>query len=182
MEDMNVLLVDAKDLEIGVEEKLRAHKNHGMLHRAVSVLVFRVSNGRKETLIQKRSSSKILWPGFWTNTVCTHPQKNESYKEAGARRLHEEMGILASSDAFIYGFQFEYQAQFSPEFAEHELDTVLFLSWDGTFYLNPKEADDSVWIEWEELLRDIQIHSALYTPWFRQIAVDKKTREFVKTL
>jgi isopentenyl-diphosphate Delta-isomerase len=182
MEDTQVILVDVNDTDVGVLEKLRAHAGVGILHRAVSVLVFRGSKGQKEILLQKRSSTKTLWPGFWTNTVCTHPQKNESYKEAGARRLREEMGIIVSPDTLAYGFQFEYQAKFSPEFAEHELDTVLFLSWDGDFHPNPKEADDSTWVVWDELLRDIQIHPSLYTPWFRQIVVSEKTRTFVKTV
>jgi isopentenyl-diphosphate delta-isomerase len=182
MNDTHVILVDSKDTEIGVEEKVRAHTGNGMLHRAVSILIFRTSKGHIETLLQKRSKDKLLWPGFWTNIICTHPRKGESYKETGARRLNEEMGIRVSPDSLIYGFQFEYQAQFSPEFAEHELDTVLFLSWDGTYKPDRKEVEDSKWISWEALMKEFQMHPHMYTPWFQQIAKDKKTEEYIQTI
>lgn len=182
MDNPYVILVDSEDNPIGVEEKSRAHKGSGLLHRAVSVCVFRISQGRKETLLQKRSTKKSLWPGFWTNTVCTHPFENESYNDAGARRLYEEMGIRVSPDAFIYGFRFEYHAQFSDTFSEHELDTVLFLLWDGAPKPDPKEADDAKWIAWDELMKEIQAHPTTYTPWFREIVENKQTKNYIKRL
>jgi isopentenyl-diphosphate Delta-isomerase len=182
MDNPFVILVDSEDNRIGVEEKIRAHRDLGMLHRAVSVLVFRTSNGHMETLLQKRSDKKPLWPGFWTNTVCTHPFENESYNDAGARRLYEEMGIKAPAKDFVYGFRFEYQAQFSDKFSEHELDTVLFLLWDGTPKPDPKEADDVKWVAWDELVKEIQEHPAAYTPWFKEIVENKKTKECIDRL
>jgi len=49
-----VILVDNKDKEIGIEEKIKAHVN-GSLHRAISVLVF---NSSGELLIQQRIQKK----------------------------------------------------------------------------------------------------------------------------
>ena len=182
MKDTNVILVDSKDKEMGVEEKVRAHTGSGMLHRAISILIFRKSKGWVETLLQKRSKDKLLWPGFWTNTICTHPRKDETYNQSGARRLHEEMGIRMPADTFVYGYQFEYQTQYTPEFAEHELDTVLFLSWDGIPKPDRKEVEEQKWMSWDKLMQEFQTHPQLYTPWFQQIVHNKKTREYIQSL
>lgn len=42
----------------------------GMLHRAFSVFLF---NTKGELLLQQRSDAKITFPGYWTNTCCSHP-------------------------------------------------------------------------------------------------------------
>jgi isopentenyl-diphosphate delta-isomerase len=49
-----VILVNEKDEEIGVEEKVKAHRE-GRLHRAFSIFIF---NKNGELLIQKRAKSK----------------------------------------------------------------------------------------------------------------------------
>ena len=44
-------------------------------------------------MLQQRSAEKPLWPGYWSNTCCSHPRRGESYGVATQRRLHEELGI-----------------------------------------------------------------------------------------
>lgn len=44
--------------------------DQGMLHRAFSVFLF---NSKGELLLQQRSDEKITFPGYWTNTCCSHP-------------------------------------------------------------------------------------------------------------
>jgi isopentenyl-diphosphate delta-isomerase len=44
--------------------------DQGMLHRAFSVFLF---NTKGELLLQQRSDAKITFPGYWTNTCCSHP-------------------------------------------------------------------------------------------------------------
>ena len=73
MKDEIIINVDENDNEIGFIEKLDAHIK-GVLHRAISVFIF---NDNKELLLQKRFSGKYHSPGLWTNTCCTHPNKNE---------------------------------------------------------------------------------------------------------
>ena len=46
-----VILVDEKDIALGVMEKMEAHKK-ALLHRAFSVFIF---NSRGELLLQQRS-------------------------------------------------------------------------------------------------------------------------------
>jgi len=97
-----VILVDKKDREIGIEEKLKAHQNGGKLHRCFSILVF---NSKGELLLQQRASTKYHCGGLWTNTCCSHPSPGESTEKAAHRRLTEEMGFdteLKEIFSFIY--------------------------------------------------------------------------------
>ena len=106
MKDEIIINVDENDNEIGFIEKLDAHIK-GVLHRAISVFIF---NDNKELLLQKRFSGKYHSPGLWTNTCCTHPNKNEDTKDAANRRLKEEMGIysnLREIFSFIYYVKYD---------------------------------------------------------------------------
>jgi isopentenyl-diphosphate delta-isomerase type 1 len=68
-----VVLVNEKDEEIGVEEKIKAHRE-GKLHRAFSIFIF---NKKGELLIQKRTKSKYHSGRLWSNTCCSHPRPKE---------------------------------------------------------------------------------------------------------
>ena len=85
-----LILVDDQDREIGFKPKADCHLGAGVLHRAFSIFVF---NGDNELLLQRRSLGKMLWPGFWSNTCCSHPRRGESMTVAVARRLEQELGF-----------------------------------------------------------------------------------------
>lgn len=103
-----LIMVDEGDAVIGFETKRDCHlkKNivkHGMLHRAFSVFLF---NKRGELLMQQRSDEKITFPGYITNSCCSHPLHNdeelEEYQNIGVRRaakrrLCYELGIPGMS-------------------------------------------------------------------------------------
>lgn len=99
-----LIMVDEYDCIRGNETKRDCHlkKNileYGMLHRAFSVFLF---NKKGELLLQQRSNEKITFPGYITNSCCSHPLYNESEMEeynhigirrAAKRRLSYELGI-----------------------------------------------------------------------------------------
>ena len=89
-ESENLILVDQQDREIGTLDKAACHDGQGMLHRAFSLFIF---NSQGELLLQKRSSQKRLWGGYWSNSCCSHPRQGEEYEIAIRRRLKEELGI-----------------------------------------------------------------------------------------
>ena len=107
MEDLEqeeiVVLVDETNEILGYLGKLEAHKK-GLLHRAISVIVF---NSKGEMLLQQRAFTKYHWAGIWSNTCCSHPRKDEGFKEAAERRLFEELGIQITLDE---QFNFVYKA------------------------------------------------------------------------
>jgi len=119
-----VVLVDENDNEIGVEEKINAHRK-GLLHRAFSIFVF---NSKNELLLQKRAADKYHSGGLWSNTCCSHPRPGENLKDAAHRRLQEEMGFDCSLREV---FSFLYKKSFDNGLTEHELDHVFFGKFDG---------------------------------------------------
>lgn len=158
-----VVLVDENNNEIGTMEKLEAHEKW-ILHRAISIFVF---NEKWEFLLQQRAKHKYHAGGLWTNTVCSHPRKWESYEDAVQRRLQEEMGFSCPLEKLwiiIYDVWFlEWNLR------EYEYDTIFIWTYNGEVNLNTEEAMDYKWINLEELKNDIQKNKNNYTPWFLEI-------------
>ena len=168
MEEEQVVLVDANDNEIGVMDKMQAHKE-GRLHRAVSVLIF---NSEKQLLLQKRAASKYHSPGLWTNTCCSHPRANEPAHETAVRRLHEEMGITCPLE---FKFSLTYKAHLDNGLIEHEFDYIYVGQSDAIPEPNPEEVSEWRYADMGEILKQIKSHPDLFTPWFKLImdAIEK---------
>ena len=97
---VKVILVDEKDNEIGIEEKIKVHRE-GKLHRSFSIFIF---NRKGELLIQKRAKSKYHSPGLWSNTCCSHPRPAKNLEDEVKKRLKEEMGIVKCSLKEVFNF------------------------------------------------------------------------------
>ncbi|MBI2583072.1 MAG: isopentenyl-diphosphate Delta-isomerase [Candidatus Aenigmarchaeota archaeon] len=160
----SLVLVDEKDREIGIEEKIKAHKE-GKLHRAFSIFVF---NSKGEMLITRRAKSKYHWSGFWSNACCSHPRPGEPLEKAAHRRLKEELGFDCGLKK---AFDFIYKVKFENGLFEHEFDHVFIGKFDGKPSPDKEETDGWKWIPLGELKKEIA-DSAKYTPWF-QIMVKK---------
>ncbi len=157
-----VILVDREDNELGLMEKQQAHVA-GLLHRAFSVFIF---NSKGELMLQQRAASKYHSPTLWTNTCCSHPRENETYKEAAHRRLVEEMGFDCDLN---YKFDFIYKANLDNGLTEHELDHVFIGVYDGEPQLNPDEVMAYRWVEMDDLKKDMEKNPQNYTAWFKII-------------
>ena len=157
-----VVLVDQDDQKLGLMEKQQAHIA-GLLHRAFSVFVF---NSKGELMIQQRAASKYHSPTLWTNTCCSHPRDNETYKQAAHRRLEEEMGFDCELD---YKFNFIYKAHLENDLIEHELDHVFIGTFDNEPKLNPDEVMAYRWVELDDLKKDMEKNPQNYTAWFKII-------------
>lgn len=174
MDPEKVVLVDQEDRELGLMDKTEAHQNPGRLHRAVSVVLYRKKDQGVEILMQRRSEKKLLWPGFWSNTVCTHPYPGEDYLTGGLRRLKEELGIEMKAEILSLVDRFEYQADYSAEWSEHELDTVLMGEYEGEMDINREEVSEVKWESWEEVKRQVEAQAERFTPWFQIMMTDDK--------
>jgi len=157
-----VILVNQKDEEIGIEEKIKAHLD-GKLHRAFSVLVF---NSKMELLIQQRSKSKYHSSGLWSNTVCSHPRPRKNIIKEAHKRLKEEMGFNCPIRKL---FVFHYRRGFENGLIEDEIDHVFIGKYEGKICPNPKEVLNYKWITIKELKNDIAKNPDQYTYWFKLI-------------
>jgi isopentenyl-diphosphate delta-isomerase len=167
-----VILVDEQDHELGILEKMEAHKR-GVLHRALSVLVF---NSKGEILLQKRADSKYHSGGLWTNTCCSHPRPGESISDAATRRLKEEMGIelkLNHAQSFIY------ESKLDQGLTEHELDHIFTGVFDGKPNINKHEVADWKFISIDILLKDVSENPTHYTEWFKIILNKWDVKKFI---
>ncbi len=155
-----VILVDANDQEIGIAEKLIAHRE-GALHRAFSIFVFR-SDG--QLLLQKRAQTKYHSGGLWSNTCCSHPRPQEALEEAAHRRLTEEMGFDCALKEI---FSLTYNVQLENDLWEHEYDHVFVGQYEGEPTPHPEEIDDWKWIDLGGVRKDIHNNPDRYTYWLR---------------
>ena len=157
-----LILVDEADLEIGTLAKTAGHLGAGTLHRAFSDFVF---NPAGEVLIQQRAPLKMLWPGYWSNSCCSHPRPGETAEIAVQRRLGEELG-LACRLSFL--FKFIYQARFGTVGSEHELCHVYAGHTRGTPVADPTEISQYRWVTPQQLTQDIETHPECFSPWMKQ--------------
>lgn len=157
-------LVDETGTTIGHAEKLVAHEDGGLLHRAVSVVLI---NERLEILVQRRAAAKYHFAGKWANAGCTHPLADESPVEAGQRALRHELGVethLVEVLRFVYEAHDEVSG-----YTEREYDHVLFGSWSGAVTANPNEVSEVLWVSAEELAAWLKRDSAAFAQWFHGI-------------
>lgn len=156
-----LILVDDNDEIVGYEEKNACHVENGILHRAFSIFIF---NNKGEFLLQKRSMAKLLWPGYWSNSVCSHPRKGETYESAAARRLFEEIGLESEIDYF---FKFRYQAAYKNIGSENEMCALFAGVSEGEVKADPAEISEWKFIETVELNETMKAHPDIFTPWFK---------------
>ena len=157
-----IILVDEDDNEVGVLEKMEAHRQ-GKLHRAFSILVF---NSSGELMLQKRARTKYHSGDLWTNTCCSHPKPGEKMLDAVRRQLLHEMGIEIDPK---FAFKFKYRAVLNNDLIENEFDYVFTGVYDGVPKLNPAEAEDWRFEEMHTLKQWMKNNPDQFTVWFRNI-------------
>lgn len=157
-----VILVNEQDEEVGVMEKMEAHRK-AVLHRAFSVFIF---NSRGEMLLQQRAFSKYHSGGLWTNACCGHPSPGEQTADAAARRLGEEMGFTTRIEEL---FDFTYRSELDNGLTEYELDHVFAGTWDAPVLPAKEEVNDFCYQSLDEIRTSMEVNPQNYTVWFRII-------------
>jgi isopentenyl-diphosphate Delta-isomerase len=157
----DVILVDENDREVGTAEKIKAHSNGGIRHRAFSIFVF---NGKGELMMQQRTNGKYHSKGQWTDTCSSHPLPGEDTETAAHRRLREEMGFDCELREVFY---FKYQTPAGSGLSENEYDHVFFGRYEDDPVPNKKEVSDWKWITMDALKRQIERNPENFAPWLK---------------
>ena len=160
MRSSEVILVNESDEEMGVMEKMEAHRK-GLLHRAFSVFIFD-RNGKM--LLQQRSGEKYHGALLWTNACCSHPFPGEQTLAAAHRRLKEEMGLSTSLDEI---FSFTYHAKVENGLTEHEFDHVFAGEYDGEIKINTVEVAAYKYMNLDAINSALKEDPDRFTSWFR---------------
>ena len=156
-----LILVDHDDNETGHLSKAACHDGSGVLHRAFSLFLF---NADGELLLQQRGPTKRLWPGFWSNSICSHPRRGESMGVATRRRLSDELHAEASLE-FVY--RFEYQARFDEAGSENELCHVYLGRLESAIEPNRNEIGAVRYVSCADLDGELETSPESFTPWFK---------------
>lgn len=148
--------------ELTPVEKLLAHEQ-GLKHKAVSVFVVK---GVK-ILMQRRALGKYHTPGLWANTCCTHPMWEEASSACAVRRMEEELGLKGLYPEFRH--QLEYRADVGHGMIEHEVVDVFLAHAHRplTPVANPDEVMETRWMDYHDLLAEVQRHPERFTPWLK---------------
>ncbi len=154
-----LILVDENDQPIGSRRKDDCHDGDGILHRAFSAFIF---NPAGELLLQRRAEGKRLWPGYWSNSCCSHPRLGESMSVATQRRLQQELGISATLQ-LVYTFR--YQASFGELGSEHEYCWVYVGQTSDDLIINSSEISDWRYVSPADFSAELEKTPERFTPW-----------------
>ena len=141
-------------------DKLEVHQR-GLRHLAVSVFVM----ADRDVLLQQRAFGKYHTPGLWTNTCCTHPNWEEDPLACARRRLDEEMGIRDLP--LHHRGRVEYRADVGGGLIEHEVVDIYLgrTTRDLVYSLNPAEVRAALWMDIDDLSREVMRRPERFTPW-----------------
>jgi isopentenyl-diphosphate Delta-isomerase len=157
-----IVLVNSRGEPTGTAEKLSSHHADTPLHLAFSCYVF---DARGRFLATRRSEDKLVWPGVWTNSVCGHPGPGETFEDAIARRLDEELGMTAE-DIEVVLEDHVYRAPPFNGIVEHEFCPVFVARATGRPRPNPDEVAEHRWMAWEDFVREAEADTGDRFSWW----------------
>lgn len=149
--DELVQIVDRDNRPIDARPR-RIMRKHGLIHRASYILVF---NADDEIFIQKRTTTKDIYPGYWDVAAGGVMLAGESDLESARRELAEELGVTDA--ALEYLFHHYYEA------GENRVwGAVYRCLHEGPFSLQPEEVEYGEFVTIDELMR--RRENELFTP------------------
>jgi len=157
---LNIVLVDEHDRQVGLCEKLEAHRR-GLLHRAFSVFI---KNDAGQILLQRRATGKYHSPGLWANSCCSHPGEDDDVCAAARRRLGEEMGFECD---LIPTRRHCYRAEVGNGLIENEFVHVFFGCFNGAVRPNAVEASAYRWLDPQALVAEVAAAPESFSIWMR---------------
>lgn len=155
-DDLNELfvVVDRNDNVLGYRTREECHRDKTLIHRAVGVVIF---DKKGRILLQKRSLTKDLQPGYWGISAAGHVSKGETYTQAVRRELKEELGI----DVPV---RHKNTCYFEDE-REAEMHALYSAVYGGPFRTRPEEIDHVEFLSKKELIKKISSKEIKLSTW-----------------
>lgn len=140
-----VIIVDENNNE--VDQVSRATMRVGnLIHRATYILVF---NSRGELFVQKRTTTKDIYPGYYEIAAGGVVLAGESYELSAKRELKEELGV--DSDNLTHLFD-----NFHDDGNNRVWGRVFSCTYDGPMQLQEEEVESGNFMKTEDILSMIQ--------------------------
>lgn len=142
-------LVDESGRVVGTASRSECHSGCPHAHRAVHVFV---RNSAGAIFLQKRAVTKRIQPGRWDTSVGGHLASGESYEDAAARELLEELGVCIEDAGGACALRRLHDYIWrSPVETEHV--RTFELDFEGPFTLQTEEIDEGRFWTRDELKR-----------------------------
>ncbi|MFA4826977.1 MAG: NUDIX domain-containing protein [Candidatus Shapirobacteria bacterium] len=155
--DELLVLVNENDEVIGEVWRSEANSNPKAIHREISILIH---DNQEKLLLQQRSKTKKIKPGYWTNACAGHVLKDQSPEETAHKELTEELGFntelkfikkdfeqLKNETRFDYCYLGEYNDK-KFILQEEEVERVKFFDRDEYLKLENTGKVDSTSMKW----------------------------------
>ena len=102
-DDEIVVLVNERNDVIGAAPRLEM-RTRRLIHRATYIFVF---NSGGALFVQKRTSTKDMYPGYYDLAAGGVVQAGETYEESAQREAQEELGIVDTPLSRRFDFYYE---------------------------------------------------------------------------
>lgn len=149
-------VVDEHDHVIGQARRSVVHSDPSFIHRSVQVLVF---DRRGRLLLQRRSQSKDLYPGYYCTSASGHVMAGDTYANTAERELREELGVELP---LTYFGRVLVRSE-----VETEITALFAARADGPFTFHPTETDGGSFFSRAEVRQGITQGTLPLTPALR---------------
>ena len=150
--------VDSKNKVIGPIPRGIAHKSPDIFYRTIFVVI---KDNKEKILIQKRSSTKDLYPDCWDLSVGGHVNYGRDYAETAVEELKEELGIITPAEELILIGEVLVKLPSSNEFFhvfEYRLKPT------DKIELEAEEVSSTVWMSTKEVKESMQQQKLKWYP------------------
>lgn len=138
--------VNDKDEVVGIVSYEESRERH-LAHRIARIFLL---DELGRLYLQKRSMKMSSAPGLWDQSAAGHVDIGESYDQAAARELEEELGV---KNAILNQIVKYYEEEPHPIYGHLKRFNALFIAqYDGQpIVLEPNEVMDGKWVTKTEL-------------------------------
>jgi isopentenyldiphosphate isomerase len=151
-------VIDESGKVVGTEKRSVVHEK-GFLHKSVDVFVLDEGG---QIFIQQRSFDKDVGPGLWDLSAAEHLKPGESFEEAAARGVREELGVKAIGLKKIGEADFHFKRG---KIIDNEKKVIFRCSFRGKIRLQKEEIEQGKWVSKKELLQEMQEKPEKFTEW-----------------
>lgn len=170
MAEEYVDIINENDEVIGKEKgSIATEKN--LMRRVVHILLF---NSKNELLLQKRAKNMKLYPSMYTSSASGGVMSGESYEQAAARELKEELGISANLSFFSKIPQ--------KTSTRNVLCTIFVGRFDGNFTIDKKEVELVKFFSIDSIKQMLKVTPAQFTPNFISVFEEYSKKSDLKNI
>ena len=174
MDDEVYDIFDEQGAHIGTATWTEVHTK-GLIHKTSAVLLFK-DKTRKEVLIQKRSMKMDHDPGLWTSSAGGHILEGRSPEEGARSEIQEE--LFAEHQMPDVHLEFAFMFFLDEDIPNNREFIHIYRAYSAGpfFHDKKKEVAEIKWVDWKDLLKELDEHPEKFTNSFRMII-----KEYQKT-